>query len=252
MTHVDVELPVEAPVDVQAILELSAGEQTLSEHGGEEHRQRVVVAEPGNLDAHLYPAVLALTFPVAVAVLVAVAHVDVFLLAQHRPLRRLFHLGLHAHERLCPVFEGYARTAVCTGEHIVLGAHGAEVARAFGDIEAEGRGLAKGGAQEGQLGGREVDEIGLGRHVGGRQWLWASFPALVMSPNFCRRAGGANESAANVMTARADEREVSWSSALTAGCDAPGAAKRLFYYCYCYYNYMLVCTRIALCNNLDK
>ena len=57
------------------------------------------------------------------------------------------------------------------------------------------------------------------------------------------------------MTARADEREVSWSSALTAGCDAPGAARRLFYYCYyyCYYYYyMLVCTRIALCNNLDK
>ena len=52
------------------------------------------------------------------------------------------------------------------------------------------------------------------------------------------------------MTARADEREVSWSSALTAGCDAPGAARRLFYYCY--YYYMLVCTRIALCNNLDK
>ena len=160
---------MEARVDVQAVLQLSTREETLCEHRSKEDGQRIVVPEAGNLDAHLYPAVLALPFPVADAVV----HKHMVVLAQHRPLRRPIDLCLDANKRLCAVLESDAGAAVCAGEHVVLGAHGAEVARALCDIEAEGRRVGEGGAQEGELGGREVDEGGVGRHCGGRRSLWA-------------------------------------------------------------------------------
>lgn len=210
-TYIDVELPVEAPVDVQTVLELSTSEQAFSKHRGQEDGQSIVVAKARHLDAHVYPAVLALSLAIT-AFLVAIGHGSILvLLAQHWALGRLFDLGLDAHKCFGAVLEGYAGTAVCAGEHIVLGAHGAEVARALGDIKTQRRGLAEGRAQEGQLGGREIDEGGLGRH-GGRQWqrvramgvgkdrASCSAWSLNVNLNFCRSArpsvGLANQRAA--------------------------------------------------------
>ena len=172
---------MEAAVDVQAVLEGAAGEQALGEHRGQEDGQGVVVAEAGDLDAHLHPAVLALALAFAVLVVAAVAHGGILVLqAQHGALRRPAHLGFHAHEGLGAVLEGDAGAAVGVGEHVVLGAHGAEVARALCDIETQRRGLAEGGAQEAKFGGREVDEGGLGRHGGRGLRCWAVGAAMAV------------------------------------------------------------------------
>ena len=164
---------MEARVDVQAVLELAAGQQALRQHGREENRQRIVVAGARNLDAHVEPGVLALALGAvclfaAVAVAVAVAHLHVCtgLLAGHWLLARLLHLGLDADERLSAVFERNAGAAVGRGQHVILCAHGAKVAGPLGDIEADGRRLGERRAQEGQLGGREVDEGVVGGHGG--------------------------------------------------------------------------------------
>lgn len=71
-------------VDVQAVFELSTGEQALGEHGGQEHRQSVVFAEAWHLDAHLDPGILALAL--AIVRLFALSHVYIFGLVQCRAL----------------------------------------------------------------------------------------------------------------------------------------------------------------------
>jgi hypothetical protein len=170
---------VEAAVDVQAVLQCAAREQAFGEHRGQEDGQGVVVAEAGDLNAHLHPAVLALAL--AVAVLITIAHGGILVLlleAQHGALQRPANLSLDAHKGLGAVLEGYAGAAVGVGEHVKLGAHGAEVARALCDIETQRRGLAEGGAQEREFGGREVDEGGLGRH-GGREALCGAVGAAM-------------------------------------------------------------------------
>jgi hypothetical protein len=196
VSYIDVELPVEAPVDVQAVLELAAGQQALLEHRGEEHRQRVVLAEAGHLDAHLQPRVLALARG-AVVVVVVVAHVHVRRRAQRGPQPRAFDLCLHADERLGAVLQRNARAPVCAGQHVILGAHGAKVAGPFGDIEADGRRLGERRAQERQLGRRQVDESLRGRH--GRACGYRAdamrWCLLVPEEMFRLRAASANRAA---------------------------------------------------------
>ena len=166
LTHVDVELPVEPRVDVEAVLELPAGKQALGEHRGEEDGQGVVVAEAWDLDAHLYPSILALALGSVLAV--DVAHVQVT--PRYRksappvggwPPVRLFHLCFYANKCFGAIFEGNACTSVGSWQDIELGAHGTEVGGALGVVEADGRGLREGGAQERQLCGREANLLRL-------------------------------------------------------------------------------------------
>lgn len=165
-TYVDVELPVEPPVDVQSVLELPTRQQTLRQHRGQKHGQCIVIAESRHLDAHLKPPILALPSPVLILAVHSHVLLVLLLLAQHWALRCLLDFGLDPNKRLGPVFERNARAAICIGEDIVFGAHGAEVARPFGDIEAQRKILTERGAQEGEFGRREIDEGGLGRHAG--------------------------------------------------------------------------------------
>lgn len=175
LTHVDVELPVKPRVDVEAVLELPAGKQALGEHGGEEDGQGVVVAEAWDLDAHLYPSILALALGFVLAV--DIAHVQVTPrygksappVGGWSPLR-LFHLCFYADQCFGTIFEGNACASVGSWQDIELGAHGTEVGGALGVVEADGRGLREGGAQERQFCRREANLLGLcGRHDGG--WL---------------------------------------------------------------------------------
>lgn len=171
--YVDVELPVKAPVDVEPVLELTTRKQALREHRGEEDGQGIVLSETRYLDGHVDPRILAL----GLVLVGAVAHVYIFWLAQGRQLACLFHFSLDANKGLCAILEGNARTSVCSGQDVILCAHGAKVAGPFGDIAADGGRLCQGPAQKEQLYGGEADEGVLGRHGGG--WWWATWSLLV-------------------------------------------------------------------------